>query len=794
MKRVYRKIVSMPIIFLLVLTSFALLLTYPIEPVKGQTSYDWYMGITGGLYVVSHLSDLSVHEVQSTSSSYVFNWLMGSSGQAVYGDTLYVQNGAYSADGTWILAVADNIQIVLGTSAVVTLESHLNVPVFIFNGVNYCDVTGGVFDGNAYNQDATPGSEANGVMISYGSHNIFHYSTIQNVRIFGFYTVGASAYDTIDHCNINHIGWNPINLGSGDPDQSNCYATNNVISYFSDVGITSYCPDNIIASNTFSNIQIFIGGWEGAGYGSLWAIGFETNSDGTGGNYATAYNNVINGSPSAVAGIVINAGSNVMATGNTISNCIIGLDDSGNAHNVFQYNTVSYCNTGLLIQSYSYQDRVSYNSFSNCLVDIQDYGTDTIYDYPVVTPTPAPTGAPTPTPSTTPTASPTPTVTPTPSTSPGTPFLITQDPFAMSFNAGEAFAVQSVNPDSTITFTITAGTLNATGSVNATSTGGIFEIVPSTSGTLLITTSGQAASVYIDGIYKNNIPYDFYSGDPTITWTYGTSPIIISGNGIQYYFRSDTYTTFGVAGYGLDDDYTNTAQSINKTYTGSGTVNYAIRAYLFSAPTRYIELTSGPSATIPITGNYSGTATANVNIPETSVTLGYQALQIDVIEQFNGGSYITVASYVSPVLITDRIESSTWTLSLNITQTDNGASTVSSFSFGDATHKSGVNNIVFSKPLQSDIAMWRLSRGDYIGWLLGEYLDEIGIGFYGLCLFLVGSTLYFRYKHFGTILFFFSVYGGVGGVAWVFLPPWGAAVAAAIIIIGGGFLVYRIVR
>ena len=415
-------------------------------------------------------------------------------------------------------------------------------------------------------------------------------------------------------------------------------------------------------------------------------------------------------------------------------------------------------------------------------------------------PSPVPSASPTasPNPSASPTATPLPTPTLTPSPTPFVPssqyFVITQSPFIMNYNTGGSFAVQSLNPVSKITFTVTSGTLNGTGSVNASNTGGIFQILPTTSGTLLVTTSGAQVAVYIDGVYHNNIPFDFFPGDPVITWTYGGT-VIVSNNGVQYYFRSDTYHTLGVTGSGFDGDYTNTLQhSLNGIYSGVGDVTYGFQVYLFSSPTKYTELTSGPSATMLVNGNYSNSMSSIINIPQTAITLGYQALQINVLEQFNGGSWVTVANFISPVLITNSIEASTWQFTLQINQTQTGGNTYSNFLFGNNAYQSGVNNILFSKPLQSDVAMWRLSRGDYIGFLLGEYLDEIGIGFYGLCLFLVGSTLYFRYKSFGTILFFFSIYGGVGGIAWIFLPPWAAAVAAAIIIIGGSFLVWRIVR
>jgi hypothetical protein len=104
--------------------------------------------------------------------------------------------------------------------------------------------------------------------------------------------------------------------------------------------------------------------------------------------------------------------------------------------------------------------------------------------------------------------SPLPTPTPTPPPATGT-FLITQAPFILNYTTGQSFAVQSIDPASTITFTITSGTLNGTGTVTATNQGGAFSINPTTSGTLLVTTTGTPVSVYIGGVYVNNIPYYF---------------------------------------------------------------------------------------------------------------------------------------------------------------------------------------------------------------------------------------------------------------------------------------------
>jgi hypothetical protein len=281
---------------------------------------------------------------------------------------------------------------------------------------------------------------------------------------------------------------------------------------------------------------------------------------------------------------------------------------------------------------------------------------------------------------------------------------------------------------------------------------------------------------------------------PTASPTPTSTSTIISSNGVQYFFRSDSYTTLGVTGYGFDSDYTNTVQSINESYSGTNNVKYCFQAYLYASAIHGFELTSGPSANITVTGNYTGSVAGTVTIPRTIVTLGYEAIKINVMEQFGTGSLVTVATFVSPVLITDSIEASTWTFTLNIHQIQVGGTTNSSFSFGNSNFRSKVSDIVFGAPLNSEIQAWRLGRTDIVGFILASYMDEIGTGFYALLLVLFGGVLYFRYGHAGTISFFFILFGGSGGLIWILLPLWAAAPAAALIILGLTFTVWRIIR
>ena len=279
---------------------------------------------------------------------------------------------------------------------------------------------------------------------------------------------------------------------------------------------------------------------------------------------------------------------------------------------------------------------------------------------------------------------------------------------------------------------------------------------------------------------------------PPLSWdvifTIGPIPPAAPGAAIEHYFRSDTYETLGVSAYGLDSDYTNTHQTNNVAFP----LYYGFRVWLVSSATVSTELTNGTqNAYIYLNGtetygNYSSTWLC----PETTVNLGYQALKITVYASTDFEEWTALSSYISNVLITKQIEESTWTFTLQVAF--DGANAV--YSWGDTSHRSGISGITFTEPLESEIQLWRINIGDYIGFILGAYIDVIGEAFYVLCLIGAAGTLYFRYRNFGVIAFFFAIFGGVGGLVWFLVPPWAAAVTSALIIVGTSFIVWRVIR
>jgi hypothetical protein len=295
------------------------------------------------------------------------------------------------------------------------------------------------------------------------------------------------------------------------------------------------------------------------------------------------------------------------------------------------------------------------------------------------------------------------------------------------------------------------------------------------------------------------------TAEPTATPAATPTPApIIVGDTSNLYFRSDTYETLNVSAYGLDQDVT--SESVTSTVrTDIDLIEYGIRVYLVTSANESTELTSTYSARMTLTSNSTGNYTGYVNgywtIPRTTVVLGYQALQVDVYSYTPTYGWNLEHSFISGVLMTKEIVSSqlTFKLYVNISFLEPGelggtGDVFCSYVFGDVDHKSGIYGLSVTTPTQSEIELWRLNSGDYVGFVVGAYYDVIGAGFYALLLLLFAGVLYFRYGHFGVVAVFFVLFGGVGGLVWLFLPLWAAGVAAAFIILGTTFIVWRVIR
>jgi hypothetical protein len=342
----------------------------------------------------------------------------------------------------------------------------------------------------------------------------------------------------------------------------------------------------------------------------------------------------------------------------------------------------------------------------------------------------------------------------------------------------------SVNYGSSITFTYSANNGYA---ISQVLVNGQNTPISSPQGTYTFTNVQVNQTIQIQSIA---------TGTSTPTPTPTPAPITQPTETMQLYFLDTTYNTTGISAYGLDTDYGNTYNSIPLTSNGYPTLTYGFEVFLVSSPTKLTELTSGPpDAPIMVSGNFTGLLSSSWNSPQININLGYQALEISIYASIdNGATWQNQANFITGVLVTNQLEPSTWTFTLQITQTQQTNQTTTTFSFGNTNNRSTINNIIVEQPTEAQLELWRTSRIDIIGVILGPYIDLIGPAFYILLLIMFAGVLYFRYNHAGIIVFFFSIFGGAEGLIWLFVPPVAAAIVGIIIVFALVFTVWRIIR
>jgi hypothetical protein len=376
--------------------------------------------------------------------------------------------------------------------------------------------------------------------------------------------------------------------------------------------------------------------------------------------------------------------------------------------------------------------------------------------------------------------------------------IVTETPFNLDFSAGESFNVQDVERDALHNFAVVSGSLTGTGSLNVTSSGGVLLITPSSSGAIYATSDYANVWFLYDGLYLT-APFAFVSGTQfLITWQYTpptSTPIIIGSTNMTLYFRSDEYETNNVTAYGLDSTNTNVAATVTDTSAGDVSVTYGFRIWVVHYGGSTTELTSGtPVAQLVRTSDGTGYQNNTWLPSETTLNLGYDALKIIIYLKFGSGDWTSRASYISHPLINSLMYSQTWTFILYTSKATSG-STTAYFKFGSvSTYNSRITGIGFREPTAWEIQTWRINSGDYIGFVLGAYVDEIGVAAYLLILLIPCGSLYFRYRNFWAILFLFVIFGGAGGIIWAIVPIWAAAVIDALLILGCSFLVWKVIR
>jgi hypothetical protein len=365
----------------LVATTVAL----PSSGVVKQTSegsYSYTMDILGSNYRI--LNSASTVVYTSTSSSAAFNRMINLCSN---GNNLNIATGTYNIDASWTIQSLNDITVNFQSGTILNAKNNLNNPIIWLKNVDNCAISGGTFNGNAANQILGT-NYVQGIQLDSCTNCLINNVHITNVRRFGVLIQGPNTDNCgITNSKIDNCWWNGINLGGDLAPESNLYAKYNEVSYCSDVGITSYGINDVIAEN-YVHDMIERGDSGHPGYDSSWAIANEQGGGSGSGSYNLVKNNIINTAKNGV--VITRSGAGnlnyVLVSGNNITNCNqngVVLGDS--SYSIVEFNSIKNAYCGVLIYTISgtcISNTVYNNTYTTCSVNIQNGGSGTIFTAP----------------------------------------------------------------------------------------------------------------------------------------------------------------------------------------------------------------------------------------------------------------------------------------------------------------------------------------------------------------------------------------------------------------------------
>lgn len=321
-----------------------------------------------------------------------------------------------------------------------------------------------------------------------------------------------------------------------------------------------------------------------------------------------------------------------------------------------------------------------------------------------------------------------------------------------------------------------------------------YQVTNNTANTIPYSFSTSATYIWNIAIY-NTTTATFAEANRTLYVNLAATPIITTSYNETYYFRSDEKTTNTVTAFGLETTNTNSYVELSDTAAGNLSVELGFRLWIVHSSGTLAELTSGtPRSLVILTDDDSGFQTAYYLITQTSLTLGYDALELTLFMRLGTNPWVAKASYVTDTIMSKRLMAQTWIFKIWMSKTTT-SSTIGAFRFGSYAYNSRIQNVGFKTPLVQEIQAYYLSQGDIINWLLYGYTTLFTEAiFYGLMLFIGGATMYIRYRNFGPVLLIFILFGGVGGVVWAFVPTPATFIVWIFLLVGLAALIFRVIR
>lgn len=250
-----------------------------------------------------------------------------------------------------------------------------------------------------------------------------------------------------------------------------------------------------------------------------------------------------------------------------------------------------------------------------------------------------------------------------------------------------------------------------------------------------------------------------YCDDPEPTPT--PIQIIVGASNTTLYFRSDTVTVNNQTGYAMTVENKLSSAEISDTATGDQNVTYAVRISILDIKGEETQLSDDYEECETLTSDTQGFQNVTWTPSETALQLGADALLVRVYLSFDNGEYTLKGTWVTNQLMSDTLESQTWTIFLYTNKTTD-TDTATYFKFSSSTTNSRIINIGLNEPLPQEVALSLGLEGDLIGMFLYPFIAVAGPVFYGCGLLFLVVLYYLRFKSWGPVLVMMLCFGGSG--------------------------------
>lgn len=264
---------------------------------------------------------------------------------------------------------------------------------------------------------------------------------------------------------------------------------------------------------------------------------------------------------------------------------------------------------------------------------------------------------------------------------------------------------------------------------------------------------------------------------------------------LAWYFTNNTHTLGNISAYAINETQSASVETLTLTQSGSHVVQWGWRFWLLYNTNDTSELSNGyPVAIVSRSTSNYGEQTGYWQCPRESLALGLTSVLARLYVRFDSGSWQILGVFCTDWLLYSRLECRRLSIITSTQRLYIGASTVSAATFGDASVNSRMLNVSLTNPTTPEMQGYWFNLGDWITGLLLPATTMIGNWVWTAMVVVVCGMVVIRQRTLKPLVFWFILFGGVGGVFNILTGEVGGGVALMIVMFTMAGIIYRVFR